>query len=96
MSHAVESLVALAAAVTALGVLWRKVVRPVMRWGRRLEASVAWTEQQLQHNSGATTRDAISRIEKCQRSLTNGQLKIESRLADVEQVMRDHLTRGDQ
>lgn len=53
--------------VAAIGagatVVWR-LVRPVVRWGRRLERVMTSVEDQLYPNGGATLRDAVIEIQK--------------------------------
>jgi hypothetical protein len=49
--------------VAALGVIWRGVVYPVVRWGKRIEKAVSFVESNMTNNGGASLRDAIDRIE---------------------------------
>lgn len=48
----------------AIAVVWRGLVRPVVRWGRRLERVMTSVEDQLYPNGGATLRDAVIEIQK--------------------------------
>lgn len=50
--------------VGALAIIFQSVVRPVLRWGRRIEQAVSTVEQNMVNNGGSTLRDAIDRIEK--------------------------------
>jgi len=49
--------------VAALGVMWRAVAYPVIKWGRRIEKAVSFVELNMVNNGGASLRDAIDRIE---------------------------------
>jgi hypothetical protein len=49
--------------VGALGVIFHTVIRPVLRWGKRIESAVSTVEQNMQNNGGSSLRDAIDRIE---------------------------------
>lgn len=51
------------AVVGALGIIYRGLVRPVVRWARRLENAVTHVELNMKNNGGASLRDAIDRIE---------------------------------
>lgn len=61
--------------VGALAIIFQSVVRPVLRWGRRIEQAVSTVEQNMVNNGGSTLRDAIDRIEK--------------RLTDLETLVTD-------
>jgi hypothetical protein len=50
--------------VGALGVIFHTVVRPVVRWAKRIESAVSTVEQNMMNNGGSSLRDAIDRIEK--------------------------------
>lgn len=50
--------------VGALAIMFQSVVRPVLRWGRRIEQAVSTVEQNMMNNGGSSLRDAIDRIEK--------------------------------
>ena len=49
--------------VAALGIIWRGLVYPVVRWGKRIEKAVSFVEANMTNNGGASLRDAIDRIE---------------------------------
>lgn len=49
--------------VGAFGIIFQTLVRPVLRWGRRIERAVSTVEQNMGNNGGASLRDAIDRIE---------------------------------
>lgn len=53
-----------AAVVTAVGVLWRKVVLPVYKFAKKMEQHVTFVESQMTANGGSSLRDAIQRIEQ--------------------------------
>lgn len=52
-----------AAVVTAVGVLWKKVVLPVYKFAKKMEQHVTFVESQMTPNGGSSLRDAIQRIE---------------------------------
>ena len=91
LDDVVKVLVAVSAAVVALGTLWRYVVRPTVRAGRatvetvhRIEKVVLFVEEQMRPNSGSTLRDSVDRIE-----LTVG--NHEARLVFVEEELEQLL-----
>jgi uncharacterized alpha-E superfamily protein len=49
--------------VAAVGVMWRGVAWPVIKWGRRIEKAVTFVEMNMTNNGGTSLRDAIDRIE---------------------------------
>lgn len=53
-----------AAVVAALGVIWRGLVRPVIRFAKRIEKAVVNVEQQLYPNGGRSLRDAVDRLQE--------------------------------
>lgn len=55
--------VAAAAFVTASGVLWNKVIKPIIDWGVRLDKTMSFVEQQMIPNGGSSLRDSVNRIE---------------------------------
>ena len=59
-SEHVGKLQTLAAVLIALGVIWRMVVRPVMRFGHQVQETL----KELKPNGGSSMRDAIDRVEK--------------------------------
>ena len=52
------------AVVGALGIIFRTLVMPVVRWGKRLEKAVTVVEQNMVNNGGSSLRDAVDRIER--------------------------------
>ena len=63
-----ETIIRVAAVIAALGVIGgafsKWVVKPMVRWGHRVErALIAVEKDLLTNNGGSTTRDAIDRIE---------------------------------
>lgn len=50
--------------VTSVGILWRKVVKPVVRWGMQLDRTMSFVEQQMLPNGGSSLRDSLNRIEQ--------------------------------
>lgn len=53
-----------AAFVTSIGILWRKVVKPIISWGMKLDRTMSFVEQQMHPNGGTSLRDSVNRIEK--------------------------------
>ena len=53
----------LAAVVTSVGILWTKLIKPVIAWGVRLDKTMSFVEQQMHPNGGTSLRDSINRIE---------------------------------
>lgn len=67
MSELVQGLVATAAAVGALAVLWRRVVRPGVAITRRavraVQSALDLIEAQLRTNGGSSLMDKVDKIE---------------------------------
>ena len=59
-----QTLITIAAAVTAVGVIWSKGVMPVYRFAKTVERHVDFVESQMTPNGGTSLRDAIHRIEE--------------------------------
>lgn len=53
-----------AAVVTAIGVLWRQVVRPAYRWLHRMGQMIEFVGGQMQNNGGSTLRDGVDRLDQ--------------------------------
>lgn len=53
-----------AAFVTSVGILWKKVVKPVISWGAKLDRTMSFVEQQMYPNGGTSIRDSLNRIEQ--------------------------------
>lgn len=51
------------AVVSAVAMIFRVVVWPVVKWARRIEKAVATVEMNMTNNGGSSLRDAIDRIE---------------------------------
>lgn len=49
--------------VTAIGVIFRWVVRPIIKWAMRLDRAITQVEHNMVPNGGSSLRDAINRIE---------------------------------
>lgn len=73
-SEARDLLVSAAAVLTALAIVGRLVVLPIVRFARRLERVMTNVESQLYPNGGSTLRDAVTSIQK--------ELGIETQLPD--------------
>ena len=59
-SKHVDELQAAAAVIVASGVLWRGVIRPVVRFGHQVQDTL----KELKPNGGSSMRDAIDRLER--------------------------------
>ncbi len=66
-----EAVIITAAAVTALGVIWRKVIAPLRAfvqdfklWMKQVQTAVAWVEAETKTNTGLTLRDRVDRLNK--------------------------------
>lgn len=79
-----ETLVLIAALVTAVGVIWQKGIRPLWQAGRRIHADIqrvhALLDRELTHNGGSSLKDQVARIEYRQGGL-------EKNLAGLEGVV---------
>lgn len=51
------------AVVGSLGVIFHTLIKPVFRWGKRLDTAVTTVEMNMKNNGGSSMRDAIDRIE---------------------------------
>ena len=56
-------LAATAGAVGSIGIIWRGLIRPIVRWAIRLEKTMTFVEQQMVPNGGTSLRDSVNRIE---------------------------------
>jgi hypothetical protein len=69
---AIESWVVIAAAIViGLGVLYSRVLRPLLKavrsvisWGQRVEAHMEYVAKEMAFNGGSSARDSIMRMEK--------------------------------
>lgn len=61
--NVVNVLASVAGSIVSIGVIYRGVIRPVVRWATRLEKAVAHVEMNMKNNGGSSMRDAIDRIE---------------------------------
>lgn len=60
-----KEIVAAAAVIAAVGVIYRSVVHPLVRWGRRLDAGWEAVRTQLMtNNGGSTLKDKIDAIDR--------------------------------
>lgn len=71
MNLVVTWIVGSAAVVTSVGVLWTKLVKPVVAWGVRLDRTMSFVEQQMIPNGGTSLRDSVNRIESRLSALEN-------------------------
>lgn len=52
------------AVVSAVGIIFQTLIKPVVKWARRIENAVTVVESNMLNNGGSSLRDAIDRIEK--------------------------------
>lgn len=52
-----------AALLTSFGIIWKKLVKPVIQWAMRLDKAVGFVEAQMVPNGGTSLRDSLNRIE---------------------------------
>ena len=77
-----QDVVLAAAVLVAIGTIWRYVIRPPIRFAKRVEQALQNVDQQLKPNGGKTLRDAVDRIE--------------GRVANLEQWREDDVARLEQ
>jgi hypothetical protein len=77
-----QDVVLVAAVLVALGTIYRYVIKPPIKFARRLEATMTTVKNQLEPNGGKTLRDAVDRIE--------------GRVANLEQWREDDVARLEQ
>lgn len=70
----------IAGSLLALGVIWRYVCAPVLRYGRRLEATITAVLGQFQNNGGTTLRDAVDRIDQRTSTLEQWREHVDTRI----------------
>ena len=59
----VSVLATVAGSIVSIGVIYRSLVRPIFRWGQRLDKAITTVEMHMKNNGGTSLRDAIDRIE---------------------------------
>ena len=59
----VSVLATVAGSIVSIGVIYRSLVRPIFRWGQRLDKAITTVEMHMNNNGGTSLRDAIDRIE---------------------------------
>jgi hypothetical protein len=59
-----QTLITVAAVVTAVGVIWQKGILPIYKFAKKMDEHVAFVEMQMTCNGGSSLRDAIQRIEE--------------------------------
>ena len=74
VSSATEWLALLIAAITACGLMWRKVFRPIaafvrsfQAWMARIESSISLVEEHMKPNSGSTLMDKANQANESAR-----------------------------
>lgn len=88
-----DLIVRLAAALVALGVIWRYMIRPAyrgivaaFRTVDRVEKAVAFVEAELKPNGGSSLRDAVNRIEAKVDNHESRLIAVEHALSSVSQL----------
>ena len=59
----VSVLATIAGSIVSIGVIYRSLVRPIFRWGQRLDKAITTVEMHMNNNGGTSLRDAVDRIE---------------------------------
>jgi hypothetical protein len=59
----VSVLASIAGSIVSIGIIYRSVVRPLFRWGQRLDKAITTVEMHMNNNGGTSLRDAVDRIE---------------------------------
>jgi hypothetical protein len=59
----VSVLASIAGSIISVGVIYRSVVRPLFRWGQRLDKAITTVEMHMNNNGGTSLRDVVDRIE---------------------------------
>lgn len=59
----VSVLASIAGSIVSVGVIYRSVVRPLFRWGQRLDKAITTVEMHMNNNGGTSLRDVVDRIE---------------------------------
>jgi hypothetical protein len=77
-----------AAVVIAIGVIYRGVVRPVIRYARRVESTIKAVDSQFRPNGGSSLRDAVDRIDARTSSLEAWRESVDTRLPKPTAVTR--------
>jgi hypothetical protein len=80
-----EPVIYAAALVAALGALWRQVLRPTVRWARRLAHATDQMLAEFGNNGGSTLRDAVDRLTAGQAAAKVERIGIETVLCRVDQ-----------
>ena len=64
-----NDVVLVGAVLAALGVIWRVVLHPTVRFFKRLETTMTFVEAELKPNGGGSLRDAIDKLVRRTESL---------------------------
>ena len=73
-----REIITIAAVLTAIGVIYRAVVRPLISWGRRVdEGWEAVRTQLMTNNGGSTLKDKIEAIDARTKALEEWRMKQE-------------------
>jgi hypothetical protein len=59
----VSVLASIAGSIVSIGIIYRGLVRPIFRWGQRLDGAITTVEMNMKNNGGSSLRDAVDRIE---------------------------------
>lgn len=61
--NAAQWIITAGGVVTAVGVIIKWVIRPIITWAMRLDKAISHVETHMVPNGGSSLRDAINRIE---------------------------------
>lgn len=81
-----------AAVVAAVGVIWAKLIRPLIRFGQRVERTMTRVEYELGTNGGGTMRDQVNRIAEEQTRQSARLDTLEKSMAYGNQSLQSHLS----
>lgn len=59
-----RQVVAFAAVLVSLGIIWRYIVTPTVRLFQRMDRALNFVERELKPNGGSSLRDAVNRIDE--------------------------------
>lgn len=54
----------IAAVLTAIGLIWKMLIKKIVDGAKRIEASLRFVEAELKPNGGSSLRDAVDRLEQ--------------------------------
>jgi hypothetical protein len=83
-----EWLVAVAAALAALGVIWTKGLRPLVHFFQRIADGVIYVQSQMINNGGSTIKDKVDGTARVVDQIVERLDSIDTRVELLEEVRR--------